>query len=131
MRIAIFFVYLFLFLLNGNESLQAAAPFCAPGNTDSQSVQIINHEASVAINDAGSIITHCDTTGQTDYSDIDEVEDEDANNSLPRKFKVTDSYYTAFSYHTQSGYLLSRSKSTSFFCGRVSYIYILQSVLKV
>ena len=131
MRIAVFFVYLFLFLLNGNKSLQAATPSCASGSTHTQSIQISKPLASIAINDAGSIISDCNTPGQTDYSDIDEVDDEDVNNSLARKFKVPDSYSASFSFRVQSGYLLSRSKSTSSFCGQVSYIYILQSVLKV
>ena len=131
MRLAIFFVYLCFFLLKGGDHVHAVVSSYTDGYAHAQYIQISQPVAAAISCDAGTVINNTGTDNQNQFLIIDDVEDEDTNNFFARKFKTLARYYTALSCQSTLGYPINRSKVAPSFCGRISYKYILQRVLRV
>ena len=131
MRVAVFFLYLFLFLLKGGECSQTVAASYNSGYAYAQHNHIAQSIEYTTTDDVRTIYNTNRDHQNENFIMEDEVEDGDTNDSFARKFKLLDKYCSIHFCQSTAGYLINRSKSALSFYGRVSYKYILQRVLRV
>jgi hypothetical protein len=131
MRVAVFFIYLGLILLKMGDHANAIAPLQAVSYTPAQYTQPSEAVEFIAAG-YGNTISNNSSTGDPNYFlFIDDVDDEDSNDSIARSFKLLARCYSILSFQPDLGYPVNRSKAAPSFCGRVSHKYIVQRVLRV
>ncbi|MET0636973.1 MAG: hypothetical protein ABWZ25_13165 [Chitinophagaceae bacterium] len=126
MRVSLFFLGLFILLLNfsGTESVAATTPVSSRFVANSQALQV-SHECKTAV------VTNADTDDQSVSVFSEDLEDEDINDLFARKFKLIARSDPAISQQTVFICFINRSKSASSFFGTETSRYIRQRVLRV
>lgn len=131
MKAGIFFIFLCFLLLRMSDTLGAVALFHAPGKVPVPVFQIQSPSDSPVIGQPGAIIDDCNDARQYEELVYEDIEDDDSNDVIIRNFKLLPRCSLPVIYSPGSVYPVNRSKAAPSFCGRISYKYILQRVLRV
>jgi hypothetical protein len=130
MRKSIFFVCLCFFLLKGGDYVYAVMHSHGKTCSHAQSIQTSGLNESGVTSNAWIMLSNNIPGHQNEFVISDELKDEDPDNLSARKFKLLARCYSAFSSQF-IGTNITYSKAATSLCGRVSYKYILQGVLRV
>jgi hypothetical protein len=122
MRVAVFLVFLSLLMLRGYDSIYAGTHHISLSRTPVQFLEHKQHFTATALTSLEE---------QEEFLISDDIEEEDANNFLARKYKVLDNCYIALSYVFSLSYLCKRFKAHQFLWAHLSDIYITQNVLRI
>jgi hypothetical protein len=131
MRVAIFFVYICIMLLKGNEDSLA----CAYQNNESYALttQAAAGEADTFTTTSQycSVVRDTHPVPEEEYLITEEVEDEDPNSNLTPKFKLLAKSRDAYAYQTSLRYLRRYFKAPPIFSDQVLYKYLTQRALRI
>jgi hypothetical protein len=127
MRVAAFFVLYFSFLLSrGNDAIYAATQY-----TQGQHVAIMQPENFSDSNADFAIVKGIDLDNGAQYLISDDIEEEDANNVSPRKYKLLTKPYITPPYTFSVSNFHNSFKDRRSFSAHLSYKYSTHSVLRI
>lgn len=130
MKVALSFICLCFLLLQGKGVVYAAKLSCSASSLHYRSVQQAQ-PAVATVSKKCTAINNAGTDDQNTYFTGNEAEDEDLDELFARKFNWLARSYSTLSFPSDLIYPFNRSKAAPSFCGRISYRYILQRVLRV
>lgn len=129
MRVAVFLVFVSLLMLRGYDSIYAGTHHISLSHTPALYLENKPQVKSTWQHYATTAVTSLNE--EEEFLISDDIEEEDPNNFLARKYKLLVNYYLALSYLHSSGYLCKYLKYPSAYWGHLSSIYITQNVLRI
>lgn len=129
MRVFVFLVFVSLLMLRGYDSIYAGTHQISLSHTPAQ---YLENKQQVKPTSRQYTVTAVTSLNEEDEFLIsDDIEEEDPNNFLARKYKLLARCYLAFSYLLILSYLYKCLKAPPFFWAHPSYRYITQKVLRI
>ncbi|MEZ2443473.1 hypothetical protein AB6805_17235 [Chitinophaga sp. RCC_12] len=129
MRVAIFFAYLCFLLLRGEGYAFTATHHNDISNSFARNVEHKHRIKFTDTNQDNSVVSNLDNEEECLISD--DIEEEDANNFLARKYKLLARYYLTLPDLDVLSYLHKCFKAPTPYLGHLSNRYITQSVLRI
>jgi hypothetical protein len=128
MRVAVFLVFLSLLMLRGYDSIYAGTHHISLSRTPVQYLENKQQVKSTRLHYAATALTNLEE--QEEFLISDDIE-EDASNSLARKYKLLANCYIAHSYLFCLSSLYKYVKAPPSCWAHLSDIYITQNVLRI
>jgi hypothetical protein len=131
MKVYIFFACLCFLLIRGDQYVLAGTSHSSISYFPAKVIESGQQLNSADISQNYTDLDDDRADEEDDYLISDEVEDEDGNDFLARKYRLLARFYLALSYVFLLVYLYKCYKSPPRFWGYLSYIYIKQGVLRI
>ncbi|MEI3800678.1 hypothetical protein SAMN05660461_4975 [Chitinophaga ginsengisegetis] len=129
MRVAIFFAYLCFLLLRGEGYAFTATHHNDVSNSFARNIEHKHRIKFTDTNQDNSVVSNLDNEEECLISD--DIEEDDADNCLARKYKLLTRYYLALAGPDVLSYLHKCFKAPTPYLGHLSNRYITQSVLRI
>jgi hypothetical protein len=128
MRVAVFFVCLCILLIRGYDYIYTGLHY---NNIYYHLAQNLEGIKQVHTNQSFTFIKATNLDEEDEFLITDDVEDEDGNDFLERKYKLLGNRHQAVSYPFVLNYLYKSVKAPPPIWSYLSYKYITQGVLRV